>query len=131
MLKALGDYGVYVIVVGIWPDDHLLTYYNGDLDGRVEDVRLVWSDDDLDAVLQVKISVQPLVLTYNRDRRRLFLADRSFLFYRQYGSPTWPWEKDETLLAALNSAPAGEQLNLDQEFPLTQHSVHALAAEAD
>jgi len=278
MLKALGDYGVYVIVVGIWPDDHLLTYYNGDLDGRVEDVRLVWSDDDLDAVLQkgsealniemlpdlraclvrdaygnvglvqrlaeqlcfhagvlerqehrtqlgaggeldrarttisermkarydafaddfvrgmkrmteglevykhmlraftagtseelvagidsrellkriqtadadasirqsdltqaldrvdrlqVKIGVQPLVLTYNRDRRRLFLADRSFLFYRQYGSPTWPWEKDETLLAALNSAPAGEQLNLDQEFPLTQHSVQALAAEAD
>lgn len=37
MLKALGDYGVYVIVVGIWPEDHLLTYYNGDLDGRVED----------------------------------------------------------------------------------------------
>ena len=52
MLKALGDYGVYVIVVGIWPDDHLLTYYNGDLDGRVEDVRLVWSNEDLDAVLQ-------------------------------------------------------------------------------
>jgi AAA domain len=35
MLKALGDYGVNVIVVGVWPEDHLLTYYNGDLDGRV------------------------------------------------------------------------------------------------
>jgi hypothetical protein len=52
MLKALGDYKLYVIVVGIWPDDHLLTYYNGDLDGRVEDVRLEWSDDSLNAVLQ-------------------------------------------------------------------------------
>lgn len=51
MLKALGDYGIYVIVVGIWPEDHLLTYYNGDLDGRVEDVRLVWEDADLEQVL--------------------------------------------------------------------------------
>ena len=51
ILKALGDYGVYVIVVGVWPDDHLLTYYNGDLDGRVEDIRLEWNDDELDEVL--------------------------------------------------------------------------------
>ena len=51
MLKALGDYGVYVMVVGVWPDDHLLTYYNGDLDGRVEDLRLEWSDDELGEVL--------------------------------------------------------------------------------
>ena len=29
--------------------------------------------------LQARIGVQPLVLTYNRDRRRLFLADRSSL----------------------------------------------------
>ena len=36
ILKALGDYGVHVIIVGVWPEDHLLTYYNGDLDGRVE-----------------------------------------------------------------------------------------------
>jgi hypothetical protein len=42
LLKALGEYGVYVIVVGIWPQDHLLTYYNGDLDGRVEDITLYW-----------------------------------------------------------------------------------------
>jgi hypothetical protein len=248
MLKALGDHGVYVIVVGIWPEDHLLTYYNGDLDGRVEDVRLVWEDSDVSAVLdkgcdalnitftdelkeavvrdaygnvglvqrlaehlclaadvleeqaqrvvidangrldkarasvsrsmktrydafadnfvrgmkrmteglevykhmlraftagkaeelldgidsrelltriqaaspnttirqsdltqaldrvdrlQVKIEIRPQVLTYNRDRRRLFLADRSFLFYRKYGTPMWPWEKDETLLDVL------------------------------
>lgn len=260
MLKALGDYGVYAIVVGIWPEDHLLTYYNGDLDGRVEDIRLVWEDEDLKAVLekgcealnidfseeltgalvrdaygnvglvqrlaehvclaadilertdelltvdangrletarrsvsrsmkarydafadnfvrgmkrmteglevykhmlraftagtreelldgidsrdlltriheadpeatirqsdltqaldrvdrlQAKIEIRPQVLTYNRDRRRLFLADRSFLFYRTYGTPAWPCDRDDTLLAALGSAPDGEQLNLD------------------
>ena len=43
LLKALGDYGVHVILVGVWPEDHLLTYYNGDLDGRVEDLYLEWS----------------------------------------------------------------------------------------
>jgi hypothetical protein len=73
--------------------------------------------------LQVKIGVQPQVLTYNRDRRRLFLADRSFLFYRQYGGPTWRWEKDETLDAALKLAP-------DDEQPLTPRAVEAVAAEA-
>jgi hypothetical protein len=281
MLKALGDYGVYVIVVGIWPEDHLLTYYNGDLDGRVEDIRLVWEDEDLKAVLekgcealnieftgelkealirdaygnvgliqrlaehvclaagilegqadpiiigasgqlekarssvsmsmkarydafadnfvrgmkrmteglevykhmlraftagtpdelidgidsrdllkriqeanpdakirqsdltqaldrvdrlQAKIEIRPQVLTYNRDRRRLFLADRSFLFYRKFGTPSWPWEKDETLLAALGAAPDGEQLNLD-DLEVTggglEELAQAAAAEAE
>lgn len=273
MLKALGDYGVYVIVVGTWPEDHLLTYYNGDLDGRVEDIRLVWDDADLKAVLdkgchalniefsdeliealvrdaygnvglvqriaehvciasevteeqvdrvrldvdghleaarasvsrsmrarydafadnfvrgmkrmteglevykhmlraftagkaddlldgidsrdlltriqdtnpnatirqsdltqaldrvdrlQAKIEIRPQVLTYNRDRRRLFLADRSFLFYRKYGTPTWPWERDDTLLAALGSAPDGAQLNLDH-LELSDKALEELA----
>jgi hypothetical protein len=277
MLKALGDYGVNVIAVGVWPEDHLLTYYNGDLDGRVEDVRLVWADDELrevlskgsealniemsndlaDAIiadaygnvglvqrlaeqvcmaagvmrradkvtltagehltaarqsvsaamraryeafaddfvrgmkrmteglevykhmlraftksesaellegvdsrellrriqedapeatirqsdltqaldrvdrLQAKIGVQPLVLTYNRDRRRLFLADRSFLFYRQYGSPSWPWDRDETLDAALGRIGDQEQLDVEAEIPLTPRGLEELAeAEA-
>jgi hypothetical protein len=52
MLKAPGDYGVNVIVVGVWPEDHVLTYYNGDLDGRVEDIRLVWDDPELNEVLE-------------------------------------------------------------------------------
>ena len=248
ILKALGDYGVYVLVVGVWPDDHLLSYYNGDLDGRVEDVRLEWSDDELGEVLerggralsirfssgvmqelisdafgnvgliqrlaehvclaegiyvegeartievgdsltraraavaddmhqryrafadnfvrgmkrmseglevykhllrqfttadaaelmngvdskellsritssggeairqsdltqaldrvdrlQVKIGVHPPVLTYNRRGRRLFLADRSFLFYRAHGTPEWPWTKDADLDDALDA----------------------------
>jgi hypothetical protein len=266
LLKALGDYGVNVILVGVWPEDHLLTYYNGDLDGRVEDLRLSWADAELNEVLvrgadalnvefseslraemvrnaygnvgllqrlaeqlcmaagvhatqessrvieagddlasarqavsdamsaryhafaddfvrgmkrmteglevykhllraftaaesaellegldsgelltriaaresgdsirqsdltqaldrvdrlQAKIGVRPPVLTYDRDRRRLFLADRSFLFYREYGSPTWPWDRDDTLDAALQQAPEEPQIDLDSEFPLS------------
>ncbi len=241
MLKALGEYGVFPIIVGIWPQDHLLTYYNGDLEGRVEDVHLLWAEEELDAVLvkggaalnidfarplrmaliadayqnvgllqrlaeqvclaegvyqtldqerimdvgsslddarrtvaenmrgrfqafadnfvrgmrrmpkglevykhllqtvtdsedsvllggidsadlltsiaehgepsirasdltqaldrvdrlQAKIAVSPPVLTYNRHSRKVFLGDRSFLFFRKYGDPTWPWTEQD------------------------------------
>ena len=47
----MGEYGLYVIVVGVWPKDHLLTYYNGDLEGRVEDIHLKWSDPELKQVI--------------------------------------------------------------------------------
>lgn len=240
LLKAMGEYGLFVVVVGVWPRDHLLTYYNGDLEGRVDDIHLTWKDAELDEVLvqgakalrisfsdelraevvreafgnvgllhriasklcsehgiertlprgqtrtlerdaslaialakvaaemegryqafsdnfvrgmrrlssglevyrhlleavteatdeellagidsavllqrissqeggggirasdltqaldridrlQVKIGVNPLVLTYNRSSRKLFLADNSFLFFRRHGKTTWPW----------------------------------------
>jgi hypothetical protein len=258
ILKALGDYGVSVIIVGIWPQDHLLTYYNGDLDGRVEDIRLEWSPGELEEVLlrgskalnltmtpalrgalvddaygnvgllqrlaeqvciaenitercsrtraldaglslesaralvaesmnqrfeafadgfvrgmkrmteglevykhllrtfthaddsdllngidskelltrinseedrirqsdltqgleridrlQVKIEVQPIVLAYSRSRRRLYLADRAFLFFRKYGEPSWPWDEDQTLSDSIDAVPAMEPLDLD------------------
>jgi hypothetical protein len=240
MLKALGEYGVHPIIVGIWPQDHhLLVYYNGDLEGRVEDLHLHWSDEELGQVLdlggkalnvefspalrsaliadaygnvgllqrlaericihknivstvgslrrlevddslvaarrsvadgmrgrfqafadnfvrgmrrmpeglevykhllqtvtesddallldgidsadllsriaqhdeagirasdltqaldridrlQSKIAIHPPVLTYNRHSRKVFLGDRSFLFYRKYGAPDWPWDR--------------------------------------
>jgi hypothetical protein len=261
LLKALGDYGVYVILVGIWPDESLLTYINGDLDGRIENLHLMWDADELGqvlrkgaaalnvemadelrsqlvedaygnvgllqrlaeqaclaagvredttgkptrieshtldparraisrqmrprfqkfaddfvrgmkrmppgqglmvykhllraftdataaellagidsrellrrvqasedgarirpsdltqalervAALQVKLNISPLVLTYERQRRKLFLADRSFLFYREHGSPIWPWQDDEAMDAALASAEPGEPLTL-------------------
>lgn len=237
-LKTLWDLGVFVITVGIWAEQNLLVYYNGDLTGRIEELDLVWTDDELlkvielgeealgilvegglkktmvqDAVqnigllqrlaerlcfesgiletrydapviteatyldqareqvcreesqryrqfceavvrgykgyeeselkvyehivrvcveapddelragldrdvilkrvrsaeprvrlsdlsaalnridrLQADRSISPLVLTYNSESRRVFLADRELLFYRRYGSPTWPWQ---------------------------------------
>ncbi|MFF0445792.1 hypothetical protein ACFYT4_05105 [Streptomyces sp. NPDC004609] len=241
MLKAMGEYGLFVVIVGVWPKTHLLSYYNGDLEGRVDDIHLTWSDAELTRVLvqgadalkitfsaaliaelvreasgnvgllqrlaeqvctaeqvysspgfggarrnldvgaslavarqavadqmegrfetfadnfvrgmrrlpqglevyrhlleavtdasdqelldgidsavllqriashpggaairasdltqaldridslQLKIGVQPLVLTYNKSSRKLFLADRSFLFFRRHGNPIWPW----------------------------------------
>lgn len=260
MFKAMGEYGLFVVVVGVWPRDHLLTYFNGDLDGRVEDIHLNWSDAELQRVieqgsaalnvraplqieqqmvrdaygsvgllqrlaeqlfraegvldtrkgsrpgllssgsnylsareevanqmqgryqtfadnfvrglrrlpeslevyryilqtateasdaellegmdsavllqrvldhegadsirasdltqaleridrLQLKIRVNPLVLTYNRSDRRLFLADRSFLFYRRHSAQKWPWSEGEPDI--VNDLYVMEPLDLD------------------
>jgi hypothetical protein len=51
-LKALYELGIYVIVVGIWAEQNLLTYYNGDLSGRVEELDISWSDYELLEVLE-------------------------------------------------------------------------------
>jgi hypothetical protein len=266
MLKAMGEYGLFAVIVGVWPRDHLLTYFNGDLDGRVEDIHLSWSDAELLRVLeqgsrtlniristqieqqmlrdaygsigllqrlaeqlctgsnifdtqtrlnprsvstgskyleartavaaqmqgryqtfadnfvrgmrrlaqglevyryilqasteatdeeliagidsahllqrvsdhqggesirasdltqaleridklQLKIGVNPLVLTYNRSDRKLFLADRSFLFYRAHGNQQWPWSA--TAPRIQNDLYVQEPLDIDFEGGLT------------
>jgi hypothetical protein len=73
MLKALGEYGVYPIMVGIWPQDHLLTYYNGDLDGRVEDLHLSWSEEELLEVLEK--GTEALNCTFDEPLRNSIVRD--------------------------------------------------------
>lgn len=51
VIKALGEWEVPCIVVGIWTDTHLLKLYNGELDGRVVDVPLKWNFKDLRQVV--------------------------------------------------------------------------------
>ena len=46
-LKALWDYGVFVIIVGVWSKQNMLLYLNPDLSGRVEEISIVWTDSDL------------------------------------------------------------------------------------
>jgi hypothetical protein len=46
-LKALWDYGVFVIIVGVWSKQNMLLYLNPDLSGRVEEVPIVWTEADL------------------------------------------------------------------------------------
>ncbi len=65
LLKALGEYGLYVVIVGVWIKEHLLTYFNGDLDGRVNDIHLQWSDQELGLVLGQ--GSQALGITFDDD----------------------------------------------------------------
>jgi hypothetical protein len=73
MLKALGGYGLHVLIAGIWAQDHRLAYYNGDLAGRVEDIHLTWSDADLDAVLRA--GSMALNIDISTNLRRLLVTD--------------------------------------------------------
>ena len=50
-LKALWDYGVFVIIIGVWSDTNLLLHLNPDLSGRVTEVPIDWSNADLTRIL--------------------------------------------------------------------------------
>lgn len=50
-LKALWDYGVFVVIIGVWSQSNMLIYLNPDLTGRIEEIPIYWSPQDLNAVL--------------------------------------------------------------------------------
>lgn len=50
-LKALYEEKAYVVIVGIWSEQNLITYYNGDLTGRIEEINLTWNPEELSKVL--------------------------------------------------------------------------------
>jgi hypothetical protein len=50
-LKALWDMRVFFIIVGIWAEQNLLPYYNGDLSGRIDEIDVQWSNGELEEVL--------------------------------------------------------------------------------
>lgn len=50
-LKALWDYGVFVIIIGVWSETNLLLHLNPDLSGRVTEIPIDWSNTDLARVL--------------------------------------------------------------------------------
>ena len=50
-LKALYEEKAYIIIIGIWSEQNLLTYYNGDLTGRIEEINLNWTPEELLKVL--------------------------------------------------------------------------------
>lgn len=50
-LKALWDLKTYVVVIGIWAENNLLLWLNPDLAGRIEEISIYWSNDDLLSVL--------------------------------------------------------------------------------
>jgi hypothetical protein len=64
--------------------------------------------------LQVKIDVRPPVLSYSKASRKLFLADRAFLFFRRNGDPRWPWMAGEPEIT--NDLSGGDPLLLDLDI---------------
>lgn len=50
-LKALWDYGVFVVVIGVWSQSNMLIHLNPDLSGRIEEISIYWSTDDLNTII--------------------------------------------------------------------------------
>jgi hypothetical protein len=50
-LKTLWDYGLFVVIVGVWSETNLLLHLNPDLSGRVVEISVDWSDKDLEQIL--------------------------------------------------------------------------------
>ncbi|NHQ82755.1 hypothetical protein HA051_14365 [Chromobacterium vaccinii] len=51
-LKAMWDYGLYVVVVGVWGENNMLLALNPDLAGRIEEISLSWSSGELSQILE-------------------------------------------------------------------------------
>lgn len=63
-LKALWDMRTFLIVVGIWAEHNLLPYYNGDLSGRIDEIDVQWTNEELGQVLAkgeaaLKVTIAP------------------------------------------------------------------------
>lgn len=51
-LKAMWDYGVYVIIIGVWVKRNYLTHLNSDLAGRITEINVYWSIEELASVVK-------------------------------------------------------------------------------
>lgn len=50
-LKAMWDYGVYCVIIGVWVKRNYLSYLNPDLAGRIREINVFWSTEDLQQVI--------------------------------------------------------------------------------
>ena len=50
-LKALWDYRVFVVIIGVWSETNLLLHLNPDLTGRVKEISIDWVRKDLLEIL--------------------------------------------------------------------------------
>lgn len=50
-LKALWDFGLFVVIIGVWSEQNMLLYLNPDLTGRVVEVPISWAPEELREIL--------------------------------------------------------------------------------
>lgn len=72
-LKALWDLQVFVVIIGIWAEQNLLLRYNNDLSGRLEEIDVRWSNDELELVISQ--GEKPLNITFGQSLRREMVSD--------------------------------------------------------
>lgn len=71
-LKAFWDWGLQILIVGVWSVDNMLLTLNPDLSGRIEEITITWSDVDLEKILDKGGSV--LNISFNGQLRSKLIA---------------------------------------------------------
>lgn len=72
-LKALWDYGCFVVIIGVWTRSNLLISLNPDLSDRIVEISVVWTDSDLDLV--IKKGAKVLNLDFSIELREKIVGD--------------------------------------------------------
>ena len=50
-LKALWDYGLFIMIIGVWSQSNMLIDLNPDLTARIEELSIYWSPEDLEKIM--------------------------------------------------------------------------------
>lgn len=74
-LKALFELHVPVVLIGAWEQEQLLPQYNGDLTGRVDEINVRWTDEELRQVIEKGETA--LNIRLSRDLRTTIITDAS------------------------------------------------------
>lgn len=72
-LKAMWDFGVFVVIVGVWSEQNMLLFLNPDLSGRVREVPIVWTAPDLRQIFE--LGGGALNLQFSDELQRQAIAD--------------------------------------------------------
>lgn len=67
-LKALWDYGLFVVIIGVWSQSNMVLFLNPDLSARVHELAITWSPEDLEIVLDK--GGDALNMTFTRELKR-------------------------------------------------------------
>lgn len=52
-LKTFWDYSCNIVIIGVWTQTNLLTSMNPDLTGRIEEISVSWSNEELEQVINL------------------------------------------------------------------------------
>lgn len=72
-LKALWDYGCFFVIIGVWSRSNLLIFLNPDLGGRIIEIPVYWTTDDLNRVIDQGSTA--LKISISDEVKKLIVAD--------------------------------------------------------
>ncbi|NES06207.1 MAG: ATP-binding protein [Okeania sp. SIO2F4] len=72
-LKVFRDCSVSFIIMGVWSEDNILSYYNRDLSRRIEEIDVRWKNEELEKVLEM--GERKLQISFSDNIKKSILDD--------------------------------------------------------